>query len=200
MSEKLRDVAESHESHEAPQENPERLLPTAEQAEPLRKGEEDPAKRLEEARDEVQEAEEAAGHENPMDELEEAEGAAGTAAPRYVSPELRKATLDRQLSSIRRSLGVPGRTLSKVIHAPAVRAVSEPAAKTVGRPSGVLGGGLVAFLGTSGYLYLAKSSGMRYSYFVFIALLIGGFALGLILELLIHTAARSRRGRGADHR
>lgn len=198
MAEKLHPGGH-HERHEHPQQDPERLLPTAEQAEPLRKGEQDPAKRLEEVRDEVQEASHA-GAGNPLEGLEEAEKRPVAAAPGYVSRELRKAGVRRQLGSIRRSLGVPERAFSRVIHQPVVRAVSEPAAKTVSRPSGVLGGGLVAFLGTSGYLYLAKTSGMRYSYFVFIALFLGGFALGLILELLIYLAVRPARShrRNAD--
>ncbi len=93
---------------------------------------------------------------------------------------------------------MPGRTLSKVIHQPVVRAVSEPAGKTVSRPSGLLGGGLVAFLGTSAYLYLAKSTGMAYSYFVFIGLFVGGFVVGVALELLIH--ALSGRSKRSGHR
>ncbi len=69
------------ESHEAPrQDDPERLLPTAEQAKPLRRGEQDPAKMLEEARDNVQEAEEAANN-NPLEELQESERRPGRPAP-----------------------------------------------------------------------------------------------------------------------
>jgi len=188
MSEKLK----QHERREAPQDDPEHLLPTPEQAEPLRKGEKNPAEKLEKARDEVQEAEEE-GKRNPMEELEEAEERPSTTPLGYVSSELKKAGVRRQLGSIRRSLRAPERALSKVIHQPAVRAVSEPAAKTVSRPSGILGGGLAAFLGTGGYLYLAKSSGMGYSYSVFLGLFFGGFILGLVLELLIRAAARSRR-------
>ncbi len=195
MSEKLKDTQEDHENRDrTPETSSEHLLPTAEQAEPLRKGEQDPAKSLEEARDEIQEAEQQLEHTNPVERFQEAEDASKLATPNYISPELKKTTLNRQLGSIRRSLGAPGRTFSKVIHQPVVRAVSEPAAKTVSRPSGLLGGGLVAFLGTGGYLYLAKTAGMNYSYFVFIGLFAGGFLLGLILELLIHMAARSRRG------
>jgi hypothetical protein len=194
MSEKLT-IHEHHENQERPQEDPERLLPTAEQAEPLRKGEQDPAKRLEEARDEVHEAGDETKHDDPMARLEQAEQRPAAATPGYVSRELRKAGVRRQLGSIRRSLSAPERTLSRVVHQPVVRAISEPAAKTVSRPSGILGGGLVAFLGTSGYLYLTKTSGMRYSYFAFIALFLGGFALGLILELLIHMTTRPARSR-----
>lgn len=189
MSENLKTGPESHQT---PAET-DHLLPTPEQAEPLRRGEKDPAKMLEEARAEIEESGEAGADTNPLDELQESERAAKTAAPGYVSGELRKATLNRQLGSIRRSLSVPGRAFSKVIHQPVIRVLSEPAGKTVSRPSGLLGGGLVAFIGTSAYLYLARQSGMRYSYFVFLGLFLGGFAAGLLLEMLIRLAAGPRR-------
>jgi hypothetical protein len=77
------------------------------------------------------------------------------------------------------------RGLSKLIHQPAVRAVSEVGAKTVSRPSGLLGGGLLAFLGSSTYLFMTKYIGFRYNYLVFLLLFVGGFVLGLVLELLV---------------
>jgi hypothetical protein len=70
---------------------------------------------------------------------------------------------------------------------------SEAAGRTVSRPSGLLGGGLVAFLGTTGYLYLARHIGFTYNYLVFLLLLAGGFILGVSLELLVHLATGSRR-------
>ena len=188
---------EATETLEAVHENPELLLlPTPEQAEALRPGEKDPAERLEEARDLVEEAEEDSGQENPLESLEDSQKAAKPAPAQYVSRELRQAALDRQLVSIRRGLGAPARAFSKAVHQPVVRAVSEPVSKTVSRPSGLLGGGLVAFIGSSGYLYLAKSNGMNYSYFMFLALFAAGFLIGLGLELLIRMAVRRRHARG----
>jgi hypothetical protein len=75
--------------------------------------------------------------------------------------------------------------LSKVIHQPVVRAVSEVAAKTISRPSGLLGGGIVAFLGSAGYLYFTKYIGLPYNYFIFTLLFLGGFVVGLSLELIV---------------
>lgn len=195
MSEKLNESTERHEQPETLQ-DPEHLLPTPEQAEPLRAGEKDPtetAERLEEARDDVEEAEEQAEQANPLESLQDNDDKPVPAAPGYVSDELKKADVDRQMAAIRHGLSAPARGLSKVVHQPVVRAVSEPAAKTLGRPSGLFGGGLVAFLGTGAYLYLAETSGLQYSYFVFLALFAGGFVLGLILELVLRAATSARR-------
>jgi hypothetical protein len=171
----------------------ERLLPTPEQAEPLRRNEKDPAEALIEARAKIQETTRAESAQNPVEQLQAAEKAAQPAKPLHINRELKSITLHRELAAIRRKLSVPQRALSKVIHQPVISAVSEPLGKTVSRPSGLLGGGLVAFLGTSGYLFLAKRSGMRYSYFVFLALFAGGFVVGLVLELLVYASTSSRR-------
>jgi len=191
MSEKLKT---NHESSHEQEPNYERLeLPTAKEAEPLRRGEKDPALALAEARQDVLETTQAEKQPNPMDKLEEAEDKAQAPAQTHINLDLKKATLQRELTQIRRHLSAPQRTLSKVIHQPVVRVVSEAAGKTVSRPSGLLGGSIMAFVGTSGYFFLAANQGFKYNYVVFLALFLGGFALGLIIELLVWTATRSRR-------
>lgn len=105
--------------------------------------------------------------------------------PQYIDRALQKIGLNQQLKQIRRKLPASQRTLSKVVHQPVVKAVSEVSAKTITRPSGLLGGGICAFLGSSGYLYLAKHIGFQYNYLVFLLLFVGGFAVGLALELLL---------------
>jgi hypothetical protein len=169
-------------------------LPTAEQAEPLRIGEQDPLKALNNARETVSETVQAELQPNPIEALHAAEKASQPAAPTHVSRELKNITVKREIQHIQRKLSAPKRQLSKVIHQPAVRVVSEAAGKTVSRPSGLLGGGLVAFLGTTSYFYLAQHVGFTYNYFVVILLMVGGFALGVILELFVYMATASRRG------
>lgn len=178
------------EQHEAPL-----TLPTAAEAEPLRPGETDPAKALETARQNVIEtAADTEAQSNPLEALQAAEKASQPVTPGHINRELKQITLRRELQRLRRQLPVPQRLLSRIIHQPAIRAVSQAAGQTVSRPSGLLGGGLVAFAGTSGYLYLARHIGFNYNYLVFLVLLAGGFILGLVLELLVHLATRSRRG------
>jgi hypothetical protein len=138
-------------------------------------------------------AKEHANEHDPMAKLKAVEKAETAAVPQQINHDLRQVTLNRELQYIRRKLSAPQRTLSRVIHQPVVRVVSEAAGKTVSRPSGLLGGGLVALLGTSSYLYMARHIGFTYNYFVFLVLFVGGFAVGLGLELLVHLATTSRR-------
>jgi hypothetical protein len=127
---------------------------------------------------------------NPLEKLAGDEKASQAPSPSYINRELKQITLHCELKAIRRKLPAPQRALSRIIHQPAVRAASEAAGKTVSRPSGLLGGGLVALLGTSGYLYLARHIGFQYNYGVFLALFAGGFAFGLIVELAVSLAFR----------
>ncbi len=167
-----------------------KALPTPEQAQPLGPGEPDPRQKLVEAR---QRAAETANANNPLEALKAAEKAAQPATPTHVTRELKKIALNRELKQVQRKLPAPQRVLSRLVHQPAVRAVSEAASKTVSRPSGLLGGGVVAFLGSSGYLYLAKHIGFAYNYLVFLLLFVGGFVVGLGLELVVWLALAHRR-------
>jgi hypothetical protein len=130
---------------------------------------------------------------NPLERLKAAEKASQPAPNTNVNRELKQITLRRELQQIRRRLPATQRALSKVIHQPAVRVTSEVVGKTVSRPSGILGGGLVALIGTSGYLYLAHHAGFAYNYTVFLLLFVGGFILGLVLEFLVYLATTHRR-------
>lgn len=179
-----------HEALPAPAEQAEKLLPTAEQAEPLRQGEVDPQKLAAEARQTI---ERSAHEENPLERVEANEKASHAPAPTYINRELKMITLRRELQHIRRKLPAPQRALSRVIHQPVIRAVSEASAKTVSRPSGLLGGGLVAFIGTSAYLWLARHNGLEYNYSVFLALFVGGFFFGLFLEYAVYLATLRHR-------
>jgi hypothetical protein len=97
--------------------------------------------------------------------------------------ELKEMAYSRSLNRARKQLSPAGRTFSKFIHQPAVNAASEALGRTVGRPSGIFGGGLLALVGTSGYYYLTKHYGYTYNYFIFVLLLGFGFLLGWTLEL-----------------
>jgi hypothetical protein len=136
---------------------------------------------------------------NPLERLAAEEAAAqaesrsGAASGLNISHELESITVNRELQTLRRKLPRPQRALSRLIHQPAVRIISEIASKTVSRPSGLLGGSLVAFLGTTTYLYLAKHDGFTYNYLVFLALFVGGFVIGLGLELAVHLARPGHR-------
>ncbi|HVV66661.1 MAG TPA: hypothetical protein VHB72_01135 [Candidatus Saccharimonadales bacterium] len=182
-----------HEQFELLTEGRELALPDAEHAEPLRPGEADPRERLEQARSVVEE--ESASSEKSLHDLDlQASEAPGEQPqPGFVSQALQDITVHRELQHIQRKLPAPERLLSRFVHRPAVRVASDVAGKSISRPSGLLGGGIVAFAGTLGYVYLARHVGFQYNYVVFTLLFVGGFAAGLALELLIWVAMRSRR-------
>lgn len=163
---------------------PEQLpaLPTAEQAEPLRAGEADPTARLEQAREAIEQTQ---GVENPIQKLEQAQNVSNEPRSTFVDAGLKQLGLKRELKNIRRNLPAVDRAFSHIIHQPVIKVISETTSKTLSRPSGLLGGGIVAFIGTAGYYYLASHIGFTYNYAIFFELFIGGFALGLLLELLL---------------
>jgi hypothetical protein len=74
------------------------------------------------------------------------------------------------------------RSFSKVIHSPIIEPVSEMSAKTIARPSGILGGGIAALVGSGVVLYMAKHYGFEYNFTTFLVLLVSGFAAGLLIE------------------
>lgn len=111
----------------------------------------------------------------------------------YVDRQLKVMAYNRLLIRARKQLNPLERPLSRFMHQPVVENISEAAAKTVGRPSGILGGGIAALTGTAAYYYIAKHYGYEYNYFVFIFLLAAGFISGLLTELLLKTLRRRRR-------
>lgn len=96
----------------------------------------------------------------------------------------KKAAYSKLLRHERHHLPKRERAFSKIIHQPVVEQLSEVGAKTIARPSGILSGGLCALIGSSVVFYMSKHYGFRYNFSVFIALLIVGFILGLVIELL----------------
>lgn len=103
---------------------------------------------------------------------------------RWWSAELRTQALDRTLASVRNRLTNPEKRLSKVIHQPVVEKVSDVAGKTVARPSGILFGGIFSFVGSLSAYLLARHLGGQLHYGIFAVTFVGGFALGLCIELM----------------
>jgi len=104
----------------------------------------------------------------------------------FVNWELKNLAYSRLLNRARKKLSPGQKAMSKVIHQPAINAVSEATAKTIGRPSGLLGGGILAFCGTTIYYYVCQHYGYDYNFFIFIFLLVVGLLTGWFAELLLH--------------
>lgn len=113
--------------------------------------------------------------------------------PGMINRELKDMAYQRTLTRVRKDLPLGERAFSKVIHNKAVDAVSETGAKTIARPSGILAGGFFAFLGSSIFLWVSKHYGYEYNFLLFILLFAGGFALGLLIELLWRVLRKNRQ-------
>ncbi len=103
-----------------------------------------------------------------------------TPPPRHIKKQNYRLTMNR----VEARLSAPERVFSKIVRNDAVEAVSNVAGKTIARPSGLLGGGLVAFLGMTITLYFARQLGFSLSGSEFIALTAGGWLLGVLIEVV----------------
>lgn len=106
------------------------------------------------------------------------------------SKQVKKLTYQRTLKRTQNRLRLPDRTLSRFIHQPAIEKVSELASKTIARPSGLLGGSILAFLGTLSVLLLSRKYGYEFNYLVFFMMFVGGFAVGALAELTAKAFSR----------
>jgi hypothetical protein len=104
--------------------------------------------------------------------------------PAFVDRQLKEIAYKRLLTRARRHMSSYDRLMSCIIHQPAIDKISEVTSHTIGRPSGILGGGLTAFLGTSAYYFITKHYGYSYSFSVFLILLGAGFLAGWLVEFI----------------
>ena len=107
--------------------------------------------------------------------------------------ELKSQTYSQTLRKVRSRLSSPEQALRKVMHNKAVESASNVVGRTAARPSGILGGGIFALLGSSILLYMSKSAGFEYNFFVFFIFLGGGFIVGVLVELIIRFIRKARR-------
>lgn len=113
--------------------------------------------------------------------------------PKLVSKQLKSMTYKRTLKHIQHKLSFSGKTFSKVIHQPAVNAVSEAGEKTIGRPAGLLGGGLIALIGSVVLLYMSKHWGFKYNLLIFAMLFAAGYIFGVALEFITRAFSKKNR-------
>lgn len=102
----------------------------------------------------------------------------------FASHELKEMAYSRLIARAQRHLTPYNRSWSRLIHQPVVEAVSDTAARTVARPSGIIGGGFIGLIGTTAYYLIARHYGYSYNFLVFIAFISVGFVIGWIVELL----------------
>jgi hypothetical protein len=106
--------------------------------------------------------------------------------------QLKNLAYKRSLERIRSQLPAPQRLFSKISHQPIIDKAGEVGSRTIARPSGILGGGTVTLIGSGFLLYMAKRYGFEYNLTAFILFFIGGFFLGLVIELALRLIRRSK--------
>lgn len=109
-----------------------------------------------------------------------------------INRDLKDLKYKRTLQSVRKDLSIPERAMSRLVHNPAVDAISEVAGKTIARPSGFLTGAIFAFIGSSVFLYIAKHYGYEYNFLLFALFFVAGFFAGLCLELIFRVFRRNK--------
>jgi hypothetical protein len=112
--------------------------------------------------------------------------------PVIVNRHLKDMAFSRTMVRTRKRLSAPSRTFSKIIHTPAIDKSSEFVGKTIARPSGMLTGAFLAFIGTSILLWVTRYYGYSYNYLLVILLFIGGMAIGLAGEGIFRLVRKNK--------
>jgi hypothetical protein len=110
--------------------------------------------------------------------------------PEFFTSYVSKAALQNNLARIQQKLSKPEKQFSRFVHNPRIDQISELAGQSVARPSGLLFGGLFAFLVSLAVLIACKYYGYEYNYLLGMAGFAGGFFLGITLELLYRLVPR----------
>lgn len=114
----------------------------------------------------------------------------------YITKRIKADQYKRTLIQVQAHLPKSEKRFSKVIHQPAIEAVSEVGAKTIARPYSIIGGALFAIIGSFTVLAIAKHIGFEVPNSIFFMLFIVGYLLVLAVELavrLLHKASPKHR-------
>ncbi len=103
-------------------------------------------------------------------------------------------TYKMTMSRMQGQLSGSSRTFSKFIHNPYVEKTSAFIGSTVARPSGILGAGVIGFVGITFVMYFARRNGFEISnnYSLVAILFVGGWTLGLLIELTFRIIRKTR--------
>jgi hypothetical protein len=113
--------------------------------------------------------------------------------PQYTTKRIKNDRYRSTLTDVRKHLSPTQRAFSKVIHQPFVESASEIGAKTIGRPSGILSGSLVALFGSLSVIIIARRIGFEVPSSIFAIFFVGGFFIGIIVETIYHRLKKSSK-------
>jgi hypothetical protein len=115
----------------------------------------------------------------------------------YITKHMKAELYEDTLVRVRKHLTYTQQRFSKFIHQPTIEAVSEISAKSIARPSGLLGGSLVALIGSLTIVIIARHIGFVVPNSIIIILFLIGFGVGIIIEFIMHYhPARIKKRRG----
>ncbi len=104
--------------------------------------------------------------------------------PVLINKQLKDMAFSRALTRARKKLPLPDRAFSRVIHNPVIDRSSDFVGKTIARPTPLLSGAFLAFIGSTALLWISRHYGYRYNYLVTLILFFGGAIIGLFAEIL----------------
>jgi hypothetical protein len=106
--------------------------------------------------------------------------------PQYTTKQIKNDRYRTTLIHVQKHLSPTQRAFSKIVHQPFIEAASEIGAKTIGRPSGILSGGLIALFGSLSIMIIARRVGFEVPSSIFAIFFVGGFLIGIIIEAVYH--------------
>lgn len=115
-------------------------------------------------------------------QINKTESTGGEIGGHYGSSGVLKQASGRTIKQVQKQLPTADRAFSKVVHQPAVEAVSNAAEATVARPYGLLVGGIFSLISSIGVLYICRHYGYEYNFLVGLAAFGGGFIVGIVGE------------------
>lgn len=115
--------------------------------------------------------------------------------PLYIDRAMKRVSLNNELKMIQSKLPTGQRLLSQAIHRTTIRRVSDISSRTITRPVGLLGGGILAFCGSLIYLLFSKYVGLKYNYLIFILLFVLGYALATAIEFMLKASRNPSKER-----
>lgn len=120
-----------------------------------------------------------------------------TASSIHLFPEIKKETARRNLIRVQKQLSGGEKTFSRVIHSRAIETISNAGEKTIARPSGLLYGGFFSFVSVSLFYFITRHYGYDFSYSLALVAVVGGYFIGLLIELLTKLAYRNNKSNDA---
>ena len=106
-------------------------------------------------------------------------------SPSQYTKQEKKQAYRKEIKKVQSQLPKGARTFSKIVHNPVVEAVSDATAKTIFRPSALIGGSVTGLVFGLGIYLVARYYGYPISTLTLVLLLVVGAILGVIVELVV---------------